>query len=111
MRNFFHSATCIFVTAYMYFFAVVPSYAQEIRIGSYEFPDGSIYQGEIFRGKPYGRGTTRFPYGDIHEGMYVKGKRHGQGTYKFADREKYIGEWYQGQQHGWGLYYFINNNR
>ncbi len=30
--------------------------AQEITIGTYRFRDGGEYQGEIFRGKPYGKG-------------------------------------------------------
>ena len=32
--------------------------AQQIRIGNYTFPDGGEYQGELFKGKPYGTGKT-----------------------------------------------------
>ena len=85
------------------------SYAQEIRIGSYEYPDGAIYQGELVKGKPHGKGITRFKNGDYHEGYYVKGKRQGKGTYQFSDGEKYVGDWFQDQQHGYGVFYFINN--
>ena len=84
--------------------------AQQIKIGNYRFPDGGEYQGELFKGKPYGRGTTTYQNGDVHTGEYVKGKRQGHGTYLFADGEKYEGEWYQDQQHGQGTYYFSNNN-
>ena len=85
--------------------------AQEITIGTYRFKDGSEYQGELFRGKPYGKGKTIFRNGDTYEGEYVKGKRQGYGTYTFADGERYEGEWYQDQQHGTGTFYFKNNNR
>ena len=85
--------------------------AQQIKIGNYTFPGGGEYQGEMFKGKPYGKGKTVYPNGDWHEGEYVKGKRQGQGIYQFADGEKYEGEWYGDQQHGKGTYYFANNNR
>ncbi|HIY36606.1 MAG TPA: phosphatidylinositol-4-phosphate 5-kinase, partial [Candidatus Paraprevotella stercorigallinarum] len=51
--------------------------SQEIKIGHYEFKDGGEYQGELFKGKPYGRGKTVFENGDVYEGEYVKGKRQG----------------------------------
>ena len=85
--------------------------AQQITIGTYLFPDKSEYQGEMFRGKPYGKGTTIFQNGDRYTGEYVKGKRQGKGVYQFSDGEKYDGEWFQDQQHGRGVYYFKNNNK
>ena len=45
--------------------------AQQIKIGNYTFPGGGEYQGEMFRGKPYGQGKTVYPNGDYHEGQYV----------------------------------------
>ena len=78
------------------------TYSQQIKIGNYKFPAGGEYQGEMIKGKPYGKGTTTFPNGDIHTGDYVKGKREGHGVYQFADGEKYDGEWFQDQQHGLG---------
>ena len=83
--------------------------AQEIEIGNYTFKDGAEYQGEMFRGKPYGKGKTTFKNGDKYEGEYVKGKRQGYGGYEFVDGERYEGEWYQDQQHGMGTFYFKNN--
>ena len=90
---------------------VLQGYAQEIKIGNYTFKDGAEYQGELFKGKPYGKGITHFKNGDSYEGEYVKGKRQGYGVYKFPDGEKYEGEWFQDQQHGHGIYYFMNNNK
>ena len=63
--------------------------AQEITIGTYKFRGGAEYQGEIFRGKPYGKGKTIFKNGDVYEGEYVKGKRQGYGVYSFIDGERY----------------------
>ena len=85
--------------------------AQEIVVGNYTFKDGGEYQGEMFRGKPWGKGTTTYPNGDKYEGNYAKGKRQGYGIYTFSDGERYEGDWYQDQQHGRGIFYFKNNNR
>ena len=51
---------------------VLQGYAQEIKIGNYTFKDGAEYQGELFKGKPYGKGITHFKNGDSYEGEYVK---------------------------------------
>ena len=83
---------------------VLQGYAQEIKIGNYTFKDGAEYQGELFKGKPYGKGITHFKNGDSYEGEYVKGKRQGYGVYKFPDGEKNEGEWFHDQQHGHGIY-------
>ena len=61
--------------------------AQQVKIGNYKFPGGGEYQGELYKGKPSGTGTTTFPNGDSHTGEYVKGKRQGKGIYQFADGE------------------------
>ena len=83
-------------------FAVVgSSYAQKIRIGSYEFSDGAVYQGELIKGKPSGKGVTHFKNGDRHEGQYLKGMRHGHGVYVFSDGEKYVGDRFQGSNMVW----------
>ena len=89
----------------------LPASAQEIVVGSYTFRDGGEYQGELFKGRPWGKGKTVYKNGDIYEGEYQKGKRHGYGIYTFADGERYEGEWFQDQQHGTGTFYFRNNNK
>ena len=92
---------------------LLPSYlfAQNIEIGTCTTTDGGTYHGQMFRGKPNGKGKTTYKKGNVYEGDYMKGLRHGQGTYKFADGEKYVGQWFQDQQHGQGVYYFANGNR
>ena len=44
------------------------SYAQKIVVGTYTFKDGAVYTGDLFNGKPNGRGRTVFKNGDIYEG-------------------------------------------
>ena len=82
-----------------------------IKIGTYTFPDGGKYQGELFKGVPYGTGTTTYRNGDVYQGEYVKGKREGYGVYTFKDGEKYEGDWLLDHQHGNGTYYFKNKNK
>ncbi len=91
-----------YIFIFFTFFLHATLFGQQIKIGNYTFSDGGEYQGELFKGKPYGQGTTTFPNGDVHTGSYVKGKRQGQGVYQFSDGEKYEGEWFQNQQHGQG---------
>ena len=80
-------------TATILLFSVVgSSYAQKIQIGSYEYSNGAVYQGELSKGKPSGKGVTHFKNGDRHEGQYLKGMRHGHGVYVFSDGEKYVGD-------------------
>lgn len=73
----------------------IPLEAQKLKIGTYTFKDGSVYQGELEGGRPSGKGRTEFKNGDVYEGEYVKGKRQGKGIYTFPDGEKYDGEWFQ----------------
>ena len=60
---------------FLLLFSYSQIYSQQIKIGNYTFPAGGEYQGEMLKGKPYGKGTTTFPNGDVHTGNYVKGKR------------------------------------
>ena len=50
----------------------ITSSAQKIKIGTYTFKDGAVYQGDLVGGRPHGKGRTEFKNGDIYEGEYVK---------------------------------------
>ena len=78
----------------------IPSclFAQKIEIGDCTTRDGGRYHGQMFRGKPNGRGKTVYKKGNVYEGEYMKGFRQGEGTYTFSDGEKYTGQWFQDQQ-------------
>ena len=65
------------------------SLSSEVKIGTYTFKDGSVYNGEMKGRKPSGKGKTVFKSGDTYEGEYEKGKRQGYGVYTFSDGERY----------------------
>ena len=69
-----HKHLCVAVIALMA--STFHVEAQEISVGSYRFRDGGEYSGELFRGKPWGKGKTTYKNGDYYEGEYEKGKRH-----------------------------------
>ena len=54
--------------------------AQKLTLGSATTKDGGRYQGEMFQGKPQGKGKAVYKNGNTYEGDYVKGKRQGFGT-------------------------------
>ena len=74
--------------------------SESMKIGNYQFKDGSTYTGEIKRRKPDGKGKTTFLNGDVYEGYYVKGKRDGYGIFLFSDGERFEGYWKDDIQQG-----------
>ena len=108
LKNFPIRAICC---ATILLFSVVDSfYAQKINIGSYEFSDGAIYQGELAKGKPNGRGITHFKNGDRYEGEFVNGMRHGQGIFTWAEGSYYEGAFHNGVFHGQGTFVGIDGS-
>ena len=81
-------------------------FAQKIEIGSCVTSDGGSYHGQMFRGKPNGKGKTVYKNKDVYEGEYMKGLRHGEGTYIFADGEKYVGQWFRISNMEWEPFIF-----
>ena len=53
------------------------AFAQKIEVGSCVTSDGGNYHGQMFRGKPNGKGKTVYKNKDVYEGEYMKGLRHG----------------------------------
>ena len=70
------------------FFSPALLFAQDIVIGNYTFKNMAKYHGEMFRGKPWGKGKTIFPNGNVYEGIYAKGIREGVGTLTKPNGEK-----------------------
>ncbi len=60
------------------FFIPACLFAQKIETGSCTTKDGGSYQGQMFRGKPNGRGKTVYKKGNVYEGEYMKGLRQGE---------------------------------
>ena len=81
--------------------------------GTYTYPDGRKYVGEMKGGKPHGWGTVE----DRGDGQYKyvggfrDGKWHGQGTLTYANGSKYIGEYKDGEAHGEGTTIFSNGDK
>ena len=51
--------------------------------GKHTFDDGSVYQGDLIRGKPDGFECREFQNGDVYEGQFEKGRFHGHGTFRY----------------------------
>jgi hypothetical protein len=73
-------------------------------IGIYYFKDGSVYEGEWFRGMRFGHGQYRSCEGWTYEGFFDSNRRHGQGAINWTDGSFYIGEWYFEKITGKGVY-------
>lgn len=76
--------------------------SQVFEIKALEFPDGSRYEGEVFRGRLEGRGKFFFESGNVYRGDWIGGKMQGQGTLNYADGRVYEGQFWQDFRHGEG---------
>lgn len=102
--------------------------------GTYQFENGSKYQGDFRKGLMQGKGLIVLGNGNRYNGDWVGGKREGlgiytfingnvysgsfrenrfsgQGTMNFASGNKYIGNWENDQPHGQGSYIFATGDR
>ena len=57
------------------------------------------------------KGTFTFPDGEKYVGEVKDGKKHGRGTYTYANGDKYVGEFKDGNWNGKGTYIFENGDR
>ena len=68
--------------------------SKEATSGKHTFEDGSVYQGDLIRGKPDGFGRRGFPNGDVYEGQFEKGYFQGHGTMRYKsdpNLDRYFG--------------------
>ncbi|MDC3124809.1 trypsin-like peptidase domain-containing protein [Gammaproteobacteria bacterium] len=85
-----------------------------------EYPNGSVYEGEVRNGKANGLGmTTHGPRsirpGDIYQGGFRDGKYHGFGKYMFGPSSEFAGDIYTGdfrddKSHGFGKYTYATGD-
>ena len=73
--------------------------------GTWQWDDGSKYEGEWKKDMKHGRGTFTFANGDKYVGEYKDDLSHAQGTYTFADGRKEVGEWENDKLNGYAIQY------
>jgi len=87
---------------------------KEAMRGRHVFKDGSIYEGELVKGKPNGFGTHNLVNGDIFEGQHTDGFAHGHGTMRYKSESKldrYVGNWRSGKRYGFGTLILEDSSR
>ena len=84
--------------------------AQDVTTGKITYEDG-YYQGEIYEGKPHGRGIRTWSNGNRYEGDFDQGKRHGRGVFTWSNGDRYEGDFNKDWRHGKGVYTEANGNR
>ncbi len=110
---------------------------EQMGTGCYEFPNGSVYEGEwrvrngekerdgagvymnsgeVYRGdwkenEIQGRGQHEFANGDTYKGEFNRNMFDGAGTYTWADGSSYVGQWYKNKMHGMGTFTTKNGDR
>ena len=70
--------------------------------------DGSVYEGEMEKGKKEGKGTLRWANGAVYTGNFKNGKRNGYGILEWPDGGCYKGDWQNGKKSGKGMFRWAN---
>uniref|UniRef100_A0A3Q1IME8 Radial spoke head component 1 n=1 Tax=Anabas testudineus TaxID=64144 RepID=A0A3Q1IME8_ANATE len=81
--------------------------------GTYNWPDGSSYKGNVHNGIRHGIGTYVCPKSCVsYEGHWDQGKRHGKGTmYYNQDKTSwYKGDWVKNNREGSGVRCYASGN-
>ena len=58
---------------------------------TYQWLDGSSYEGDFESGVRHGKGHFRWANGEYYKGEYVKDQRTGEGLYAWSDGSVYRG--------------------
>ena len=74
------------------------------------YPNGSLYVGEIKNGKRHGKGKFTYPSGNTYEGQFKDDAFCGQGIYRRTDGSYYTGEFADNTYNGKGEYHFANGD-
>lgn len=82
-------------------------------IGSFEYPDGSYYEGEWspVTGQKHGYGTYKFGSGSCYDGRLENDLPSGLGRLDLSDGSIYAGEFMEGWFHGHGVYVLPNGTK
>jgi protein tyrosine phosphatase len=63
----------------------------------------SVYDGQMFAGKPHGVGVLYSRDGKVTQGEFKNGDLHGRGRIDFPNGSYYEGQWEEGLLHGFGI--------
>lgn len=72
--------------------------------GSYTWPNGDTYEGDLMAAKPQGEGNLKYANGDIYEGGVVNGVPTGYGKFSYANGDTYEGDFVDGKPNGKGKF-------
>ncbi len=78
--------------------------------GTYQWLDGSSYEGDFESGVRHGKGHFRWANGEYYKGEYVKDQRTGEGVYAWSDGSVYRGFFLNGKRHGQGIFESANGS-
>jgi len=81
--------------------------------GTYAWPDGSAYEGEVYAGLRHGVGIFTGPGGyPRYEGQWQAGQRHGKGKLEYKQGgDVYDGDWEDDMRHGQGTLTHASGNK
>ena len=74
----------------------------------FQFPDGSMYRGEVQDGMQHGYGEWRSAEGDLYIGQFERGAFEGTGRYADANGNVFTGSFSGGVFHGVGTYIYAD---
>lgn len=66
-------------------------------LGSYSYPNGTQYFGEVIGGQPSGNGTVNYPDGNVYSGAYYNHRPEGLGVMRYIDGVILGGVWRSGR--------------
>lgn len=75
---------------------------------TFQFPDGSMYRGEVQDGMQHGNGEWRSAEGDLYAGQFQRGTFEGTGQYADSSGNVFFGSFSGGVFHGVGTYIYAD---
>lgn len=75
------------------------------------WPNGDLYEGQIFNNQPHGMGIHTAANGDKYTGQFKYGKADGQGKMAFANGDTFSGDFVDDAMNGKGTYIYANGDR
>ena len=79
-------------------------------VGTYSYPDGSVYVGQWKNDQFNGQGTFTYSDGSVYVGQWKNGQRNGQGVYTTSSGSRYKGQWENDQFDGQGVYHYSDGS-